>query len=260
MTTAEEVQTVRRREAFVRALDAGRPERIAGGFTRDDGNIAFYTRVNALLRPDGVVLDFGAGRGRQFDGRDLGYLQHLQKFQGKVARVIGIDVYDGVHEHPFLDESHVVAPGGALPLADQSVDVVVADWVLEHIDDPAQFAAELHRVLRPGGWLCARTVNRWGYVALGATIIPNSLHRRVLKGLVPTGKTEDVFDTRYRLNSIGKLNRYFPPPDWTNCSYVGNSLPRYFGKSLAMLRIFDFIHWLTPPPLRTDLFVFVQRR
>jgi SAM-dependent methyltransferase len=260
MATGENLQVVRKREAFVRALDAGRPERQAGGFTRDDGNIAFYARGTARLDAGAVLLDFGAGRGRQFDVPDPGYLQQLQKFQGKVKRVIGVDVYDGVNEHPYLDESHVVPPGGRLPLPDQSVDIVVADWVFEHIDDPAQVAGEMQRVLRPGGWLCARTVNRWGYVAIGATIIPNSLHRRVLGGLVPTGKPDDVFDTRYRLNSIGALNRHFPAHDWTNCSYVSNSLPRYFGKSLGMLRLFDFVHWLTPPPFKTDLFAFLQRR
>lgn len=39
------------------------PEVSAGGFTRMDGTVEFYTRVNALLRPDMTVLDFGAGRG-----------------------------------------------------------------------------------------------------------------------------------------------------------------------------------------------------
>ena len=40
------------------------PESAAGGFSRNDGTVAFYQRVQALLRPDSVVIDFGAGRGQ----------------------------------------------------------------------------------------------------------------------------------------------------------------------------------------------------
>jgi hypothetical protein len=48
-------------------LAAVYPEYNAGGFTKYDGGLQFYGRINALLRPDMVVLDLGAGRGRQFD-------------------------------------------------------------------------------------------------------------------------------------------------------------------------------------------------
>lgn len=41
------------------------PESGAGGFSRVDGTVEFYTRVNALLSPDAVVVDLGAGRGKQ---------------------------------------------------------------------------------------------------------------------------------------------------------------------------------------------------
>ena len=39
------------------------PEAQAGGFTRYDQHVIFFARVNALLRHDMTVLDFGAGRG-----------------------------------------------------------------------------------------------------------------------------------------------------------------------------------------------------
>jgi predicted SAM-dependent methyltransferase len=35
---------------------------------------------------------------------------------------------------------------------DQTFDVVLANHVLEHIEDDARAASELHRVLKPGGW------------------------------------------------------------------------------------------------------------
>jgi SAM-dependent methyltransferase len=44
-----------------------------------------------------------------------------------------------------------------LPLADASVDAVVAQAVLEHVVDPARCASEIHRVLKPDGLVYADT-------------------------------------------------------------------------------------------------------
>jgi hypothetical protein len=74
--------------------------------------------------------------------------------------------------------------------------------------------AELHRVVAPGGWVCARTPNRRGFIAVGARLVPNALHVRALKKLEPERKDFDVFPTRYRLNTMGQVRRAFPPDQW----------------------------------------------
>jgi SAM-dependent methyltransferase len=51
----------------------------------------------------------------------------------------------------------VVADGHRIPLLSGSVDAVVVQAVLEHVLDPAQVVAEIHRVLRPGGLVYAET-------------------------------------------------------------------------------------------------------
>lgn len=137
----------------------------AGGFTRLDGTVAFYTRVNALLAPEMVVVDLGAGRGADAGNAGSGYRRRLAMLRGKVARVIGVDVDEAVRENPKLDEA-VVYDGGRIPLPDASADVVVSDWTLEHIPDPALFAAEIHRILKPGGWLAARTPHLFSALVL----------------------------------------------------------------------------------------------
>src|SRR5258708_24957241 len=77
-----------------------RPEVVAGGIIRDDGEIDFHVRVNALLRPEMTVLDYGAGRGAVFFSNKFQLREQLAKLQGKVRRVIGVDVDDGIFEHP----------------------------------------------------------------------------------------------------------------------------------------------------------------
>jgi SAM-dependent methyltransferase len=234
----------------------------AGGFARDHGGIHFFTRVNALMSPNMTVLDFGAGRGAAFNSQvnSSAFYHNLVKLQGKVERVIGIDVDDGINDHPYLDARHIVDPLTPLPLEAECIDLVVADWVLEHVAHPEIFASEMLRILKPGGWLCARTVNRWGYVGIGTRLIPNSVHKSLLRRIWPERFEVDVFPTTYRLNTISSLRRYFPDPKWDNFSYLNNATPKYFGRSATLFRLIHTYQKLVPYFLSTDLLVFLQKR
>lgn len=77
------------------------------------------------------------------------------------ARVIGCDVARAAVErartrHPGLDFR--LAPiGGALPLADNSFELVWASEVIEHVADTARWLSEARRVLVPRGRLLLTT-------------------------------------------------------------------------------------------------------
>jgi SAM-dependent methyltransferase len=66
------------------------------------------------------------------------------------VQVIGTDIYHSPH-------IALIADGHRLPFADQSVDAVWIQAVLEHVLDPQQVVAEIHRVLRPDGLVFADT-------------------------------------------------------------------------------------------------------
>src|SRR5690606_34252882 len=108
------------------------------------------------------------------------------------------DIDDAIRSNPGLDEALVLEPGAKLPLPPESVDLVVSDATFEHITDPELYMPELDRVLKPGGWICARTPGRWGYIGLGATMVPNRWHVRLLRYLQPHRKEIDVFPTAYK--------------------------------------------------------------
>jgi SAM-dependent methyltransferase len=236
------------------------PEAGVGGFTRYDGFIEFFTRVNALLDESSVVLDFGAGRGHWAHDPMPASSKHLRAFHERVARVVGLDVDDAVLKNPALAEAKVIAPGDPIPYDDAAFDVVVADHVLEHVSaaDAPGVAAEVIRVLRPGGWFAARTPNKWGMIGIGARAVPNSLHTRVLNRLQPGRKAEDVFPVEYHMNTRRQLRRLFPSPHRV-VVYGHSSEPTYFGHSTAAWRTAAFLGRLTPPALQPTLMVFVQK-
>jgi len=55
--------------------------------------------------------------------------------------------------------------GEALPFADSSIPAVVSLDVIEHVDDPDMYLAEIDRVLQPGGRLALSTPNRFSLTA-----------------------------------------------------------------------------------------------
>ncbi|HJQ07303.1 MAG TPA: class I SAM-dependent methyltransferase [Nocardioides sp.] len=235
------------------------PEVEAGGFTRYDGFVEFYSRVNALLGDKSTVLDFGAGRGLWAFEPMSDYHKHLRAFHERVDRVEGVDVDDVVLTNPTLAAAHVIEPGATLPYDDETFDVVLADYVLEHVsaEDAPTVAGEVMRVLKPGGWFAARTPNKWGMIGLGARTVPNELHTTFLKRLQPERKEQDVFPVRYSMNTRRDLRRLFAPHHVV--VYGHASEPTYFGSSAVAWRAAQVADRLTPPVLAPTLMVFVRK-
>lgn len=231
-----------------------------GGYTRYDGFVEFYTRVNALLDDESEVLDFGAGRGLWASEPIPEVSRRLRSFHERVRRVVGVDVDPVVLENPSLAEARRIEPGAPIPYPDESFDLVLADHVLEHVSeaDAPRVADELMRVLRPGGFLAARTPNKWGVIGIGARAVPNKLHTRVLERLQPGRKAEDVFPVEYHMNTRRRLGQLFGPPHEL-VVYGHASEPTYFGRSATMWRVAAFVDRLTPPALEPTLMVFVRK-
>lgn len=235
------------------------PEVVAGGFTRVDGTIQFYSRVLALLPEGGMVLEFGAGRGANILEDKAPYRQQLRTLKGRGCTVFGVDVDPVVLENPFLDEARVIASGEPLPFADGTFGMIVSDYVFEHVPDPEWLAGELGRVLKPGGWICARTPNKWSLLGMMIRMIPNRHHVQVLKEVQPDRKAVDVFPTTYRLNSLSALRRHFPETHWLHASHSFDAEPSYAGNSDPLWYAFRILFRLSPRAFRSNLFIFMKK-
>jgi SAM-dependent methyltransferase len=236
------------------SVDRFYPEARYGGFTDTDGTMVFFHRVNSLIDSSLTVLDIGRGRG-EYDEDAVPLRRKLRILKGKAAKVIGIDVDPRAQDNPFLDEFHLIQ-GDTWPIESNSIDLIVCDNVLEHIDSPAPFFREIQRVLRNGGFLCIRTPNRWSYISLAATVIPNKYHSK-LTSVVQDGRQEqDVFPTRYKCNSVRKIRNAMKGCGFDCVVYGYEAEPSYLSFS-RIAYFFGVLHQrFAPGFLKPSIFTF----
>lgn len=251
MTIAERRQSVRAHHY---------PEVAYGGYSEVDGTVHFYSRIRAILGKTDTVLDIGCGHGRISED-SVPFRMQVATLRGSCGRVIGIDVDPAGRENSTLDEFRpIAAPTGPWPVATGEIDVAIADFVLEHIPDVAGFFSEARRVLRPGGVLCLRTPNAWGYAGMATRMIPNGLHVRILGRIKPELHERDVFPTLYRCNSTRRIRRAMQANGFENVVVYGwDPEPGYLAFSDLLYRIGLIMHRVAPGPLRTTLLGFARR-
>jgi len=234
------------------------PETQVGGFSKVDGSIDFWSRIHALIAPEWSVLDYGAGRGAYIATDVSPYRRQLKTLKGRVRHVAGCDVDPAVMDNPFLDEAQVITPGAPLPFADASFDLVYANWVFEHVTTPQAVVDELLRVTKPGGWIAAATANKWGYVAIASSLVPNRHHVAAKSKISPDVADVDVFPTAYLMNTPGTLRALFGSRARLWC-YTQSAEPSYhFNNSLAY-GLFKALHKLLPDALGTGLYMFARK-
>jgi 2-polyprenyl-3-methyl-5-hydroxy-6-metoxy-1,4-benzoquinol methylase len=100
----------------------------------------------------GVLLDCGCADG-----------ELTMRFAARVqpVRTLGIEIKEELADRARARGIEIAAGdlNTALELPDQSVDVVTANQVIEHLHDTDQFVREIRRVLKPGGVAVISTNN-----------------------------------------------------------------------------------------------------
>ncbi|MEM7778682.1 MAG: bifunctional 2-polyprenyl-6-hydroxyphenol methylase/3-demethylubiquinol 3-O-methyltransferase UbiG [Pseudomonadota bacterium] len=140
------------------------------------GRLAWFDRHIDWTDKD--VLDLGCAGGFM-----------AEALASKGARVTGIDpaadAIEAAKRRATLVGQNIqydVGVGEALPYADAAFDAVVCVDVLEHVTDLTKVAAEVARVLRPGGMFLYDTINRNPVSRLATITVAEDI-----LGLLPKG-------------------------------------------------------------------------
>jgi SAM-dependent methyltransferase len=149
-------------------------------WARTEGHDHFFWHLSlpALLEilppPGRRTLDLGCGEGRL-----------SRVLAGRGHRVVGVEASATLVAAARADEPSIevhVADAADLPLADGSVDLVVASMVLMNLDDLPAAMREVARVLAPGGRLCASIVHPFNSPKAGTYFEPIAYPEQRVRG------------------------------------------------------------------------------
>lgn len=148
----------------------------------------------------GLIKKYGAGRDVFEAGCGTGLL--LQQAAGVARRAVGLDLSRGMLG-PARSRGLQVVQGSltAVPLPDQSFDLVYSMKVLAHVPPIREAVAELTRLVRPGGHLLLEFYNPYSFRALAK--------RLGGPGKIAANTNESHVFTRY--DTVAQARDYLPP-------------------------------------------------
>jgi SAM-dependent methyltransferase len=163
--------------------------------TRLNDYETYHALLPPLLRGRPTVLDVGCG-----DGRIAPFPWH--EFPD-VTR-IGLDPDPAAAENETLQRFVRLEDERIWEVKDNSIDLAVSRYVLEHVQDPHLFLGNLRRVLKPGGRFVFLTPNSRHPVSLISSVLPHRLKERILERLHGAA-SDDIFPTHYRMNTPAQI-------------------------------------------------------
>ena len=128
------------------------------GYSENDGTIDFNSRINYLIKNDSEVLDFVAGRGAWAEDEVI-FRRKIRNLKGKVKKNYACGLDKDVQLNKNVNKI-LAMEDGIVKAANESMDIIIADYVLEHIENPRKFYREVERLLKPIGWFCGRTPHK----------------------------------------------------------------------------------------------------
>ena len=151
----------------------------------------YHQLILQTVKEGMVVCDVGCGKG---------LITPLPVRQFPKVNLLGIDPDPSSASNPLLSEFRLLDNFDRWPLETASCDLVVARYVLEHVENPESFFANLRRVLRPNGRFIFLTPNYRHLAVVVSGLLPLGVKRAIL-GATQRLPEDDVFGTHYRLNT-----------------------------------------------------------
>ena len=157
-----------------------------------------YERLLLKWIPAGAHwLDLGCGRRLLPEWRTRSEAALHQRCD----RMVGIDLDMGSLLDNTTAHHKVFGPAQQLPFKSGSFDVVTANMVVEHLEDPVGSFREVRRVLRPNGIFIMHTPNAAAYPTVLTRHLPDAVKKGAAR-LLDGRREADVFHTYYRANTV----------------------------------------------------------
>lgn len=197
----------------------------------------YFAIVTNQLRPESRVLDLGCGRG--------GLVEQLPEPTPWVA---GVDPdWRSLREHRITSLPRAAALSNALPFVAHSFDLIVASWLLEHLDRPRETLTEVARLLDDGGRFIFLTPNGRHPLTIANRVFGRA--GRWQKRLVDRayGRDEgDTFPTHYQANTPAALKMLSDAAGLQVIRLQSIADPTYLAFTPALFRLMSAFDALLP--------------
>jgi SAM-dependent methyltransferase len=199
--------------------------------------------MERVLAPGADVLEIGCGRRTRLACR-----------RDRIAEVVGVDLDAAAGAaNTSLDRFVAADVCRPMPFGDACFDLVYANFVVEHLNDPETTFRECRRVLRSGGALILITSNLENPVLASTRLVPDRL-RTAIKRAGAGVAEQDVIPVRYRANTPRRLNSLlrragFAPVEIV---YVA-TLHRYAEREASLARLLGALERCLPPSFRSTI-------
>lgn len=191
-----------------------------GRFDEGVGLVRFFEQHYAhKLGRNGRVRLLGAGNGgvsialancRRYDTVSLDIVPNNDLYHSRSALGVPVDM--------------TVATGNKLPFASNSFDVILLLDMIEHVRRPQEMAAEVMRVLAPGGVCMLTTPQRLCYLLKpdphfgirGILFFPNAVQRFIVNHVFRRrvtghlGQLEPAYDVEHIFWHVREITKLFP--------------------------------------------------
>lgn len=175
----------------------------------------YQKQVRANFSHQKKILDIGCGH--------ADYFKDIYKNN---SNIIGLDPDKNALNKNKIIKNKIVATIEKIPLPDNSTDLIICAFVLEHIENPGAAISEVSRVLAPGGKFIFLTPNKNNYVVFLNRTIPHLFHGFFTKKLY--GREEnDTYLVRYKLNTERKIDELTGKNDLKREQLIFNEDPSY---------------------------------
>lgn len=116
----------------------------------DDSMVLLKNLVAERVPKQASVLDVGCGHGNFV----------IDELRETFGTKVGFDVDIASTANNTSVERVVIGDGRSLPFPDQSFDLVLSLWTMEHVANPLNLFKEAARILKPEGYFAYVTPNR----------------------------------------------------------------------------------------------------
>lgn len=178
----------------------GLTKKLSDSFYNEDfvnGTTEFYNLIRERLLLNSLVLDLGAGKGDNADA-DIRSLDDTPFVR------VGLDIDKDFRNNPDLDHK-IVGSSEKLPFYFGAFDLVFADSVMEHIENPEATVAEVYRSMKKGGYFIFHTNNLHHYATIISRLTGQWMHAKFVKNFMHVEKKLEPYITLYRFNSSKKI-------------------------------------------------------